>query len=226
MRKKIILLLCILLLASGCEIINQESLGTIIPTLFEKETKLSNQVFEGYKFYLPKGMTLLNKNDYNMTLKDGNGNYYYLYVDVISYYHKEKVNYQERTGSDVYASQPLSYRGKKGYLEITKVNDAGIYFLEEMFQYAKIEAYVREKDLQDAVVLASSILNSVQYNDKVLETLVGENILHYKEETFSILKPKGQASSNYDTYLQVDKFIDKEHELPEEDKIELEDETK
>ncbi len=223
MRKKIILGICLLLL-SGCEIINNKEIDAVLPSVFKTKKMPANQIFEGYKYYLPKGMTLLTKNDYNMSMRDGKGTYYYLYVDVISYYHQAKMTYEKT--KDAYYSQALSYHNQKGYLEVTKIGENGYYFVEEMFHYSKMEAYVKEEELQEAVVSMSSILNSICYNDKVLETLVGENILHYKEETFSILKPKGQEESNYDTYLQVDQFIDTEHELPEEDQIEIEEETK
>lgn len=223
MRKKILLLLSVLFLTTGCETINNQSIETVLPSILDKKIKLSNQVFEGYKYYLPKGMKLLTKHDYNMTLKDGSGNNYYLYVDVISYYHKTKIDYE--TNKDAYLSKSLSYKKKNGYLEITEVGENGYYFVEEMFNYAKLEAYVKEADLQDAVIEMSYVLNSIQYNDKVLETLVGNNILHYKEETFSILKPKENQATNYDNYLKVDQYIDKENELPDEDQIELE-ETK
>lgn len=224
MKTKITVLLCILLLTTGCEVIQNQSIDSVLDTVLSKKITLSNQIFDGYKYYLPKGMKLEAKNDYNMTLKDGKGNTYYLYVDVISYYHKKKSEFQEN--SNAYFSSTLEYNKKKGYLEITQIGENGYYFVEEMYNYAKIEAYIKEKDLDEALIQMSTVLNSISYNKKVLETLVGENILHYKEETFSILKPKGDEVENFDNQLKVDQFIDTEHELPEEDQIQIEEEKK
>ena len=50
--------------------------------------------------------------------------------------------------------------------------------------------------------------------------------MHYKEETFSILKPKGDEVTDYNNYLKVDQFIDTDNELPEEDQIQIEEEKK
>ncbi len=220
MKTKIILLLSILLLVTGCDIIQNQSIEEVLSMVLEKKVSLSNQVFEGYKYYLPKGMKLQSKKDYNMTLKDGSGNSYYLYVDVISHYHKTDLEFVKN--EQAYYSKELNYQNKKGYLEITQIGENGYYFIEEMLNYAKLEAYVKEKDLQDAIVAMSTILNSVKYNNKVLATLVGNNILHYREETFSILKPKGSEVTNYDNYLKYDQFIDTENELPDEDQIKIE----
>ncbi len=222
MKTKICVLVSILLLVTGCEVIQSQSIATILPSVLDEKITLSNQVFDGYKYYLPRGIQLEAKNDYNMTLKDSTGNTYYLYVDVISYYHQTKNQYQKN--NDVYFSTALNYQKKNGYLEIRQIGENGYYFVEEMFNYAKLEAYVKEKDLQEAVIQMSTILNSISYNDKVLETLVGENILHYKEETFSILKPKGDEVTDYNNYLKVDQFIDTDNELPEEDQIEIKEE--
>ncbi len=222
MKTKIIFLFYILLLLTGCELVTNPSVDKTLSTVLGKKSSLSNQVFEGYKYYLPRGMKLGSKSDYNMTLKDGKGNTYYLYIDVISYYHKEDILFEQN--KEAYYSSSLEYQNKKGYLEITQIGENGYYFIEEMFNYAKLEAYVKKEDLEDAIAMMSTILNSVQYNHKVLATLVGNNILHYQEETFTILKPKGDEVTDYENYLQYDQYIDKDNELPEEDQIEIKEE--
>ena len=49
-----------------------------------------------------------------------------------------------------------------------------------------MEAYVREDDLAAVVTNMCYILRSIEFNDAVLESLIGENILSYKEEEFTL----------------------------------------
>jgi hypothetical protein len=65
-------------------------------SLLTKKVKIYNVYYEGYKYYLPKGMSFVDKEEYNAILKDGNNNVYYMYVDAISYYHKVKNDYEIR----------------------------------------------------------------------------------------------------------------------------------
>ena len=73
-----------------------------------------------------------------------------------------------------------------------------------MYNYTKIEAYVKEKNLDDALTNICTILSSVKYNDKVLATTVGENELSYKEETFNIFKTKKKATDFLDYVKEYD----------------------
>lgn len=216
--KKILVLLSLILFITGCNIIkiDDESVDTIIDTVLKKENKLYNEVFEGYKYYLPKGMQLRNKTDYNAQITYLNY-IYYLYVDVISYYHNVKEDYEENQES--FYSRALDYNGKTGYLEVNKVEDR--YFIEMMYHYAKMEAYVPEEQLQEALIQISNILSSVQFNDKVLGTLIGENVLNYKEETFNIFKPK-RENGNFLDYVKEFGVYHGEDGLPDEDHIEAE----
>ncbi|MEG1494993.1 MAG: hypothetical protein RR047_02580 [Bacilli bacterium] len=221
--KKIGLLLCCLLMVTGCSIvnINNQSIEGIIKTIFSTKTSLANNTFSGYKYYLPKGVKALEVNDLNAVLLD-NYNYYYLYIDTVAYYHKTKEVYEVQT--DSYYSQSLNYNDKTGYIEINKVGDK--YFIETMFNYSKIEAYVKEKDIENALINIGVILTSVTYNDKVLETLVGENVLNYKEEHMNIFKPKREESEFLQIYKEYGTYSDKLGELPDPDQIQIEEEIK
>lgn len=81
----------LVLVLSGCTVvrINTKSLDTIIDVVLTKENKLFNRVGKGYKYYVPKGVTYVDTNDLNEILYS-KGNYYYLYIDAISYYNKNK----------------------------------------------------------------------------------------------------------------------------------------
>lgn len=183
--KKIVLLLCLVVLLTGCSVkqVQYDNIDSIIESVLTKKIKLSNSYFDGYKYYLPRGLRLVGKKGYNAKLVSGKDTYY-LYVDVIAYYNKVDSKF---TPSDGYYSKELNFNNKKGYIEITETED--LYFVEIMYNYSKIETLVEKKDLNTAIINACYILSSVQFNDKVIETLIGENALDYKETIFNIFGP-------------------------------------
>ena len=198
MLKKILILILLICLATGCTNLSNQDLDGIVSSMLEKENTLYNVVFDGYKYYLPKGLKFVSKDDYNAHLLDGKNNSFYLYVDVLSYYNNTKLDYEEN--KDAYYSKKLDYRNQEGYLEITEIGENGYYFIEYMYHYGKMEAYVKEEDIKDAVTYMSSVLSSLTFNRTVLETLIGNNIIDYKEETYDVMKPKGN-NVTHDTYL-------------------------
>lgn len=200
-KKKIILLSLLILTITGCTNLNSLDLDTLVDTLLEKDSNLTNTVFDGYKYYVPKGLRLIEKNEYNASFKDEYNNTYYLYIDVISYYNKENVDY--KVNNKAYFSKKLNYDNKKGYLEITKIEDTEAYFIEFMYNYGKIEVFVSENEIDCAIINMSSILKSLEFNRNVLESIIGNNVLNYKEDTYDVTKPKGSTATK-DTYLEYE----------------------
>ena len=213
MKKLIVLLSIVTILVTGCSInkLDDNDIGKNIKTLMSEKNKLYNVYYEGYKYYLPKGIGFLDKDDYNAILKDRNNNKYYLYVDAISYYHKVENDYE--INNDSHYSKKLDYNGKTGYIQIDEVD--GKYFIQFVYNYAKMEAYVSEKELVDVVTNMCLVLRTVKYNDVVLESLIGENKLNYKEEDYTLFK----ADSSKESFLDV-----VEREETEKYKKDLEDE--
>ena len=201
MKKKIILLIISILTLTGCTNLTNMSTGEVVDVMLKNDTNLSNNVFDGYKYYIPKGLRLLEKDEYNASLKDEYNNTYYFYIDVISYYNKEEVEY--KVNNNAYFSKELDYNDKKGYLEITKIEDTDAYFIEYMYNYGKIEAFVKENEIKSAIINMSSILKSLEFNRNVLESLIGNNVLNYKEDTYDVMKPKGNTATK-DTYLEYE----------------------
>ena len=201
MKKKIILLIIPILTLTGCTNLTNMSTDEVVDVMLKNDTNLSNNVFDGYKYYIPKGLKLLEKDEYNASLKDEYNNTYYFYIDVISYYNKEEVEY--KVNNKAYFSKELDYNDKKGYLEITKIEDTDAYFLEYMYNYGKIEAFVKENEIKSAIINMSSILKSLEFNRNVLESLIGNNVLNYKEDTYDVMKPKGNTATK-DTYLEYE----------------------
>lgn len=189
MKKLIVLLSIVVLLMTGCSVIKLDNtdLGKNVKILLSDDIKLYNVYFDGYKYYVPKGMTVLNKDEYNAIFLDKNANKYYLYVDAISYYHKTENTYMVDDG--IHYSNKLDYNDKTGYINIEKVDDK--YYIQFMFNYAKMEAYVSEKDLTMVVNNMCYILRTVDFNDEVLESIIGDNVLSYQEENFTLFDTEG-----------------------------------
>jgi len=201
LKKKLLILTLVILTITGCTNLSNTSLDEITNTMLSSKINLANTVFDGYKYYVPRGLRLIMKNDYNASLLDEYNNTYYLYIDIISYYNNEKLDYN--TDKNAYFSKKLNYNDKDGYLEITKIKDSDYYFIEYMYNYGKIESFVKEKELNSAIINMSSILASLTFNRKVLETIVGNKVLNYKEDTYDVMKPKGSTATK-DTYLEYE----------------------
>lgn len=219
MKKKIILLSIVLLLFTGCDItrLDTTNISKNIKTLLSQKTKLYNVQYDGYKYYLPKGISFINKDDYNALLRDQFGNVYYVYVDVISYYHKIENTY--KVNKDSHYSQKIDYLNKTGFLQIDEYAKKNKYFVQFVFNYVKIEAYVSKDNLTDVITNMCYILRSFKYNDSVLESLIGENVLDYKEEDFTLFK----SDSSKETYMDVVKRSENEDysKFLEDEKIDL-----
>lgn len=223
MKKVIFLLLLVATFATGCSSVisvKSDDIDTIINEVLLKKSSLANTAFEGYKYYVPRGLTFLNKEEFNALLQDQYHNRYYLYVDAVSYYHKVVSEYEEN--SSAYYSKRLENGSAFGYLEINEVN--GKYFIEAMYRYVKIEVFVDQEQIMDAVCNISYILSSIKYNRSILETLVGENVLNYQEEEFDIFKSKRENGDFLDYVEEYGKYYDKDKELPDQDRVEIEEE--
>lgn len=197
MKKIIVLLSIVVIFMTGCSVtkLDDTNISKNMKVLLSKKVNLYNVFYDGYKYYLPKGVSFVKKENYNALLKDKNNNKYYLYVDAISYYHKVKNDYE--VNKDSHYSKKLNYNKKNGYIQIDEVDDN--YFVQFVFNYVKIEAYVGKKDLTDVVNNMCYILRSVKFNDAVLESLIGDNVLDYKEEDYTLFK----ADSSKESFLDV-----------------------
>ena len=200
MKKRIVLLSIMLLLVSGCSIkqLSNDDFAFNIDTILSQKTNLANVNFE---YYVPNGMRIVNKDDYNALLRDRYSTKYYLYIDAISYFHKVENTY--KVNRDAYYSKKLNYNKKTGYLEINEVDNQ--YFVEFVFNYSKIEAYVSKDYLVPAINNMCYILQSVKFHDKVLESLIGDNVLSYKEESFNIFESN---SGSDDSVLEFSDYVD------------------
>ena len=195
MKKKLILLFFIILLSTGCSVsrVDNKTVEDITKNILSKKSSLKNSVHNGYSYYIPKGLKVVDKKDYNTIFKDKYDNTYYLYVDVVSYFNKVENNYENNT--NIFYSKKLKYNNKKGYLEISK--DKNKYFIQEMFNYAKVEVYTDEEHLEEVMTNTNIMLNSVKFNRKVLGSLIGSNSINYKEEIYNIFSHRTNDNKDY-----------------------------
>lgn len=191
--KKIFFIVLCLILFTGCTIvrIDTESIDNIIDVVLSKDNKLYNRVGKGYKYYVPRGMNYIDNTELNDKLYS-NGYYYYLYIDVISYYNKIDLNYKEN--KNAYYSRYININDKIGYLEINKVNDR--YLIEYMYNYAKIEALVYEDDINDVVLNSTYILSTIKFNKNVIKLMLNDEYFVNKEERYDIFTSKIDTTDN------------------------------
>lgn len=196
--KMILVSLVVLLLFTGCSIedISNNNILKNIDIILSKNIKYSNTNAIGYQYYLPSGINVRRTNDFNQELYS-NGVTYYLYADAVSYYYK--IDEEYNTFDKAYISKSLSYNGKKGYIEVNKQDDE--YFVEIMFNYAKIETLVPKYKLNETISNICYILSSVKYNDKIVETLIGNKKYDLADnETYNIFKTKKKNDGNFLEY--------------------------
>lgn len=193
--KKIVISLMLIFLVTGCTVvrIDTKSIDNTINVILSKDNDLYNTVGKGHKYYKPRGVTYIDTNEYNEKLYS-NGNYYYLYVDINSYYYKKEFSYEEN--QDAYYSRLIDINNKFGYLEINEYKDK--YLVEFMYNYAKIEALVTEEEINDVVLNASYILSTIKFNSKVIKIMLNDNYFINKEERYDLFTPKKETMELYD----------------------------
>ena len=203
--KKIIAILLCLFIVTGCDNkIDMNNYDLIVNKFLNKNTSLTNNYSVGYKYYLPTGVKVVESKDFNEKLYY-NGYNYYMFVDIVSYYYKNDINYTLNDNS-IY-SKNLEFNGIKGYIEISKSND--LYKISMYYNYSKIEAYVSEEDLGQNLINICTILNSIKFNDSVIDMYVGSNDITLNEETYDFYKPRKEG--NFINYInQYDEYEDVE----------------
>lgn len=188
---KKILIIILLLLTTGCTIvrIDTSNIDNIKNIILSKDNQLYNRVGKGYKYYKPRGVSYIDTNELNDILYS-NGNYYYLYIDAVSYYYKKDIKYKEK---DVYYSKKIDGE-KKGYLQISKKDNK--YHVEFVYNYAKIEALVNKEDINKVVLDATYILSTVKFNDNIIKLMLDDDYFTNKEEQYNMFKIKEEKKNN------------------------------
>jgi hypothetical protein len=169
------------------------SIEEVVDNGTHRTVEVYNKYRQGYKYNLPKGLSIVDNSEYNEVIVS-NKYKYFLYVDAVSYHNKIIEKYEENDKS--YISMAIDYEDKFGYLEINNVKDDE-YLVEIMYNYAKIEVIVNGEDIKVVVANALSILTSVKFNDNILNTLLNEEVSQFKEYEFNIFETSTTTESDY-----------------------------
>ncbi len=182
MRKYIIILLILLL--TGCSVvrIDTSNIDTIVDVILSKENRLYNTEGIGYHYYIPRGVTHIETDEQTEKLYC-DGDFYYLFVDTVSYYYK--VKQKNVDSSNAYYFREIDNNGK-GYLKITKNNE--LYYIDFYYNYAKIEAVVTKDKLNQAVLNSSYILSTVKYNKKIVNLMLEDDYFTNKAGKYKLFE--------------------------------------
>ena len=212
MKKKLLPLLIILFL-TGCSKIDNDTkeYSKIINDILVTNNHNVNTASVGYKYYLPIGVDLAYDSDFNKEFKVKD-NKIVLYVDIVSYFYKNNLNYKEENTSNYYFS-----KFSNGYISIDENEEN--YYLKIIYNYAKIESYVKKGDLVDVIAYSTIILNSINYNDNLISNFIEEGISFGGEINYEIDKP-GDSESKFSQYLQ--EYVQDSNEEQKKEELPLE----
>ena len=213
--KKIIIAIIALFIVTGCVNINNMSYDEVVDVTLKEKHHKPNTYLEGYKLYLPNHMTLvgdLKGNDILYSYKDK----YYLYVDLVSFYNKKQNKYNVEK-QDFEYSKDINHKGLSGYVTVTP--SKGGYLVEVMYNYAKIE--VVTKNVQRAIANSLIVLKNIDYNYKIIDSMIGSNTLVYDSELFTLLGPTSKEN-NFLEYVEEYGVYDEKEDKNDEDVINME----
>lgn len=214
MKSKILLLVILVVLITGCTNINNESYKSLVnKTIKQKST--SNLASNGYNLFVPNGMTIISDKDNNLIFYS-NGKRYYMYVDLVSYFNKSENNYTEL--ENAFYSKTFDVDDKKLYVTIEKIENEDHLIVQ--YNYAKIE--VVTDNIKEDLVRCILILNNVKYNDIVIKSLIGSSSFDYNEEQYNLKSPKEKKADN-SQFLQYKEDYGNYEDPKDEDVVEVKD---
>lgn len=193
--KKIIIPLLMIIALTGCSKINNKTTNYIdvINDIISYDNKKVNTSSYGYNYYLPIGVNVVYDGKLNKEFKVKD-NKLMLYVDVVSYFYKNSLNYEFDNTNSYYYSKL-----NNGYILINEEDNT--YYLKIIYNYAKIESYVKKEDLVDVISYSTIILNSISYNDNLISNIIEKGENYNNEITYEIDKPNN-SESKFREYLQ------------------------
>ena len=212
--KRQLILLIFLLMMTGCTKLDND-LNKLTEVVLSGEQKV-NTVSTNYKIYIPNGVIQLEDNDYNQKFKFKD-RYIYLYVDTISYHYKNKTNYQETTTYNYFYRQ-ININDKSGYLGVNQLDD-DLFYVKIVYNYAKVQFYSNQENLQLMITNSLLMVNSIQYNDNLINVSLGEDNTAGKEINYELETPEGTESSFNDVLQQyvIEEEEQEEVVLPDEE---------
>jgi len=205
MHIKRFIMLIVIFLLTGCSVvrINTSNFDTTVNVVLSKDNKLYNQVGKGYKYFIPKGVSYIESDELNDILYT-NGNYYYLYVDVISYYYN--IEQQYTNNKDYYYYKDITMKdgfSHNGYVSVEQI-DTNYFYVDFMYNYAKFESIVSREHLEQTILDASYILSTIKYNDVVISLMLDDDYITDKEEKYDIFETKDTNSNKFQIRTNIE----------------------
>lgn len=208
-KSKKLFILILLLLLCGCSKVDND-IDTLTKNILTTNQKV-NTVSTGYEFYLPNNIIVKEDNDYNQIFKIKNKSIY-LYVDIISYHYKNELNLSNTQKYNHYYKE-INYNNKKGYIGIDLLND-NYYYCKIVYNYAKVEFYTDEENMNTLLANGLMIINSIKYNDNLIKVSLNQVNSSGKEITYELNTPNS-GTSTFNDYLQEYDYSQEEQELVE-----------
>lgn len=211
-KKTLIIMIAITLILTGCTKIS-DNLDDTVNEIMKKEITSVNTVSTGYELYVPIGVKQVSDNEYNQRFKI-HDRYIYLYVDTISYYYKNTLNYKS-DGDYNYYYKEIKLNDKTGYIGINRLDD-GTFFGVIVYNYSKSEFYASQEDLPVIVANSLIIQNSIKFNDELIKISLLSSNTDGREIRYELDKPK-DSESTFSKYLQ--EYVaeeDNDVELPDD----------
>ena len=203
MRKKLILILTMLIVTTGCVNVQNTSIENIVNEIVNNKSVIYNHNNKGFKYYLPTGMSVSYKDEYNEILKS-DGYTYYLYVDLVRYYNSDKNDFDEE---GTYLSYKFNNNDNEGIINVY-YKEKNSYLVYVEYNYAKVETYVKKQDINKAIANSLVICTTIKYNKSIIQNLIG-NDLSIVEEQVNVFEIKDDSSSLLeidDTYYEPEKY--------------------
>lgn len=212
--KRIVLLLSLILVTSACTNLNnldyKDNINEVIKS--NSNNKLYNHVGNGYKYYLPKYMSVKNMINFNEKI-NSNDYTYYLYLDVVSFNSKK----QDKINKKCDINYEFKQNNSEGFLCVNNINNE--YLVEIVYNYAKIEVKVAKNDLNEAINNGIIILSTIKYDSDLISKMIGESKLDGSEETLNIFKNTKSKDDFLDVVEEYDNYDDSQNKVPDYDVI-------
>jgi len=214
-KRNFVFLVIIVLLITGCTRISN-NLDEVVDDTLRSTSISTNTVSTGYELYIPTGVRQVVDNEYNQKLKIKN-RYVYLYVDTISYYYKNMLNYKSTNDYNYYYKE-INKNGKTGYIGINKIEE-DLYYCKIVYNYTKSEFYANSIDLPVILTNALIVQKSIKFNDNLIAMELDSEANDGREIKYELDSPK-ESESKFSDYLQEYVPDTKEEvELPDENQI-------
>ena len=212
-KKTLIVIIVMVFVLTGCTRIT-DNLDDTVNEIMKDEIHNVNTVSTGYELYIPIGVNQVNDSQYNQKFKIKD-RYVYLYVDTISYYYKNTLNYKSDSDYDYYYKE-IQLNDKNGYIGINKLDD-GTFFGEVVYNYSKSEFYADDENLSFILANVLIMQNSIKYNDELIKVELENSTSDGREVKYELDKPV-DSESTFSKYLQ-------EYVAEDDTKVELPDDN-